>query len=57
VDLIPIDIIDPIADIIGLTGGIIDHGIIDGGIHLIGQVTGIDPGIIVQFMLVGGYYL
>jgi hypothetical protein len=41
-----VDIIDPI-------GGIIDHGIGDGGIHLGGQDTIIDLGIIALFMLVG----
>ena len=56
-DLIHIDIIDPIVDIIDLTGGIIALGIIDGGIHLIGRATGIDLGIIAGFMLVVVYYL
>ena len=44
---------DHIVDIIDLIGGIIDHGIGDGGIHLGGQGTGIDPGTIALFMLVG----
>jgi hypothetical protein len=51
VDLILIDIIDHIADIIDHPGGIIALGIIDGGIHLIGLVTIIDLGTIVQYML------
>ena len=45
-----IGITDLIADIIDLTGGIIVHGIIDGGILLIGLDTGIDHGTIVRFM-------
>ena len=44
---------DHIVDTIDHIGGIIDPGIGDGGIHLIGRDTGIDPGIIVQFMLAG----
>jgi hypothetical protein len=42
---------------IDLIGGIIVHGIIDGGIRPIGRDVGIDLGIIVLFMLVEEYYL
>ena len=51
-DLIHIDITDPIVDIIDHIGGIIDHGIIDGGIHLGGRDIIIVLGIIVLSMLV-----
>jgi hypothetical protein len=44
---------DHIVDIIDLIGGIIDLGIGDGGIRPGGQDTGIDPGIIALFILVG----
>jgi hypothetical protein len=52
-----IDITVRIVDIIGLLGGIIVLGIIDGGILLIGRDIIIDPGTIVRYMLVGVYYL
>ena len=51
-DLIHIDIIVLIADITDHIGGIIDHGIIDGGIHHGGQDIIIDLGIIALYMLV-----
>jgi hypothetical protein len=45
--------IDRIEDIIDHGGTIIDLGITDGGIHLIGLVIGTVLGIIVLSMLVG----
>ena len=55
--LIHIGITDLIVVIIGLIGGIIDHGIIDGGIPLGGRDIIIVLGIIAQFMLVEEYSL
>ncbi len=47
---------DHIEDIIDHGGIIIDLGIIDGGIHLTGQVIGTVLGIIAQSILVEGSF-